>query len=116
MGLFKKKRTNSVGENIDRLTPEGELPFGWMTYNKEIIKQMDDQWLVFRTAIDDAKDPVKKYAAMKSYIIFLADGRKHYTKINACAGKYFDEYYCDTPYSNNIFKQFRELEKKLKKE
>ena len=113
--MNKKKHTNSVGEDLDRLTPEGELPFGWMAYNKEIVKQMDDEWLVFRSAIDDADDPVKKYAAMKSFIIFLADGRKHYSKINVCAGKYFEEYYCDTPYSHKIIKQFKELESELKK-
>ena len=111
--LGKKKRTNVAGEDLNHLTPEGELPFGWMAYNKEIVKQMDDEWFSFRCAVDDAKDPVKKWAAMKSYLLYLEDGRKHYTQLNECAGKYFEEYYCDNPFTDKIRKQFPELEKEL---
>lgn len=117
MGLFIKSRMqkNSVGERLDRLTPEGELPFGWMAHNKELVKRMDDEWFVFRSAISDAKDPVGKYSALKSYLLFLEDGKKHYYEINECAGKYFEEYYCTAPYTATVKKQFKELEKQLKK-
>lgn len=113
-GKGKSKNTNSVGERLDRLTPEGELPFGWAAYNKELVKRMDDEWFVFRCAISDAKDPVGKYAAMKSFLLFLEDGKKHYSGINECAGKFFEEYFCTTDYAATIKKQFKELEKKLK--
>ena len=119
VGLFKslnkKKRTNSVGENLDRLTSEGELPFGWMAYNKEIIAQMEAELETFRDAVDRAVDPLDKYAAIKSYLLYLEDGKKHYYSINECSGKYFEEYICDTPYVDKIKKQFAELDKKLKK-
>lgn len=120
MGLFdlfgsKKQKTNSVGENLNRLTPEGELPFGWMAHNKEIVKQMDDEWFSFRCAIDDADDSIKKYAAMKSYLLYLEDSKKHYAQMNECVGKYFEDYYCNNPYTDKIRKQFTELEDKLKK-
>ena len=108
MGLFKsfkKKRTNSVGEDLDRLTKEGELPFGWMAYNKEIIKQMDKECAAFRSIISAAKNPKEKHAAIKSYLRFLEDGKKHYKKINVCAGKYFEQYCCDTPFVDKIKKE-----------
>lgn len=120
MGLFisfgkgKGKNKNSVGERLDRLTPEGELPFGWAAYNKEIVMQMDDKWLSFRLAMDNAKDPKEKYAATKSYLLFLEDGKKHYSEVNECAGKFFEEYICNDPHNETIMKRFKELEKKLK--
>ena len=118
MGLFdsfkKKKRTNFAGEDLDHLTPEGELPFGWMVHNQEIIKQMDDEWFSFRCAVSDAKDPVKKWAAMKSYLLYLEDGKKHYTAVNECVGKYFEQYYCDNPFTEKVLEQFPKLEEELK--
>lgn len=116
LGLFgKKKRTNSVGEKLDRLTPEGELPFGWMVYNQEIIEKMEAELETFRKAINEADDPLKKYAALKSYLLYLEDGKKRYTEINECAGKYFAEYICDSAESEGNLKWLKELEKELMK-
>lgn len=117
MGLFgllsKKKRTNSAGEDLDHLTAEGSLPFGWMTYNQDIIKQIDSEIETFRDSINNAKDPLKKYAALKSYLSYLEDGRKHYSIVNECAGKYFEEYICNAHMTESYLKQFKELEKEL---
>lgn len=121
MGLFisfgkgKDKSRNSVGERLDRLTPEGELPFGWASYNQELVQKMDSEWLSFRLAMDRANDPVEKYAAIKSYLLFLEDGKKHYSEVNVCAGKFFEDYIYNAPHNATIKKQFKELEKKLKK-
>lgn len=121
MGLFisfgkgKGKNKNSVGEDLDRLTPKGELPFGWMAYNKELVQKMDDEWFSFRLAIDRTKDPAEQYAAIKSYLLFLEDGKKHYYEVNVCAGKYFEEYIYDSPYNVTLKKRFKDLEKQLKK-
>lgn len=118
MGLFglfgKKKRTNSAGENLNHLTPEGKLPFGWMTYNQDIVNRIDSEIETFRDAINSAKDPTKKYTALKSYLLYLDDGKKHYSNINECAGKYFDEYICNSHMSESYLKQFKKLEKELK--
>ena len=114
LGLFgKKKRTNSVGEKLDRLTPEGELPFGWMVYNQDLIDQMETELETFRKAINEAHDPLEKYAALKSYLLYLEDGKKHYSAINECAGKYFAEYICDSAESEGNLKWFKKLEKEL---
>lgn len=118
MGLFglfgKKKRTNNAGENLDHLTPEGNLPFGWMTYNQEIVKQMEDEVETFRDSVNNTKDPLKKYAALKSYLLYLEDGKKHYSKISECAGKYFEEYICNSYMTESYLKQFKKLEKEMK--
>lgn len=110
----KKPKTNSVGEKLDRLTPEGELPFGWMAYNKDIITKMEDEQAVFLQAINDAASKSAYHAALKSYLLYLEDGKKHYSKINECAGKYFEEYICDCALSDSIRKWFEESERKLK--
>ncbi len=121
MGLFlsfgerKNKNKNSIGERLDRLTPEGELPFGWTAYNQAVVKKMDDDWLLFRLRIDNAKEPLEKRTAMKSFLLFLEDGKKHYYGINECAGKYFEYYICNTPYTATVKNRLKELEKQLKK-
>ena len=84
-----------------------------LSYNKEIVKQMDDEWFSFRCAIDESADPIKKYGAMKSFLIYLEDGKKHYTDMNECVGKYFEEYFYETPYTETIRKKFAKLEKEL---
>lgn len=126
MGLFdsfKKKqpepkaavRTNSCGEDLNRLTEDGELPFGWMRYNQEIISQMEADIAPFRKAIHDANTPLDKYAALKSYMQFLIDGKQHYEKIGECEGRYFYEYICDSYESKSNFEKLKRLEKELKK-
>lgn len=126
MGLFdsfKKKRpapkaavrTNSRGEDLNRLTEDGELPFGWLVYNQEIISQMASEFAPFRKAIQDAETPLEEYAALKSYMQFLIDGKQHYEKIGECEGRYFYEFYCDCCETKSNFEKLKRLEKALKK-
>ena len=109
----KSQKTNSVGEDLSHLTPEGELPFGWMAYNQEIIGQMEAELAIFRKAIHDADNLLTKHSALKSYFLYLDDGKKHYTEINECAGKYFEEYICNSEETKSNMRRFIEIERQL---
>lgn len=88
MGLFGRKKkkeelpkptnTNSLGEPLDRLTPEGELPFGWYYANKEFTDRIDNEYRSFSDALIEAKKQgVKEYrAALRSLIMYMEDVQK----------------------------------------
>lgn len=123
MGLFKKKTTidklqkvrgNCVGESMDKLDKNGNLPFGWVAHNKKYVDMIERDMKPFRKAISSAKTDVEKYGALKSFVLYLDDGKKHYKKVNACAGKYFEEYIYNSTEAEQRRKDLKNVEKKLK--
>lgn len=122
MGLFKKVTTkekiasrnvNFAGEKMDRLDADGNLPFGWVVHNKNYVDMIDREMQVFRKAIYEAETDVEKYGALKSFLLYLQDGKKHYAEMGECVGKYFEEYACKSVESIKRKKEFEKLEKKL---
>ena len=78
MGFFnKQKKTNSAGEDLDHLTPEGELPWGWYYANKDFAEKLENEYRHFSNAmIDSRKDGVlAEYAAIKSMVVFMEDAK-----------------------------------------
>ena len=123
MGLFKKKTTidklqkskvNCSGESLNKLDKNGNLPFGWVAHNKKYVNAIDKELNTFRKAIMNAKNDIEKYGALKSFVLYLEDGKKHYKRINVCVGKYFEEYIYNSEEAIQRRKAFKELEKKLK--
>lgn len=118
MGLFNRKKTkkatrSSFGEPLNRLTPEGKLPFGWMRYNKNVIDQIESELSVFRSGIHVAKDLRQRYSALQSYMQYLSDGKKHYYKIGECEGKYFEEYIIDSEETRGNRKELERVKEEL---
>lgn len=123
MGLFKKLTTkekiasrnvNFAGERMDRLDADGNLPFGWVVHNQKYVDMIDRDMQPFRQAILDAKTDVEKWGALKSFLLYLQDGKKHYTEMGECVGKYFEEYICRSAEAEQRRKAYKEIERKLK--
>ena len=119
MSLFSAKRkpdpkTNALGESLDCLTEEGDLPFGWVAHNQSIVNQIESELSTFRNDIHNAKTPIEKYAALKSYLLYIEDGEKHYGKIGICAGKYFEEFVVGAYQTNKNIEMFATLQTQLK--
>jgi hypothetical protein len=124
MGLFSRKKTtkeviaskrvNYAGESMDRLDASGNLPFGWVTHNQNFVNMIEADLQPFRAAIIEAKTDIEKYAALKSFVLFLDDGKKHYYEVNECVGKYFEEYIIDSCEAEQRKKEFAKIESKLK--
>lgn len=121
--LFKKKttkekiaarKTNCFGERVDRLDKDGNLPFGWVVYNQKYVDMIENDMQPFRQAILDAKTDIEKWGALKSFLLYLQDGKKHYPQYGECVGKYFEEYICGSCEAEQRKKAFKELDKKLK--
>lgn len=83
--LFKKREANSCNQSYaniireysssERLTPEGELPFGWYVRNKEFTYRIDNEFSYFLDLWLDArkKSPRELYSALKSFVMYLDD-------------------------------------------
>lgn len=77
----KDNNHNSLGERLDVLTPDGELPFGWVSYHKDFVKAQEDR-------INKAYEPIytaRKTADKLSYF------KKYFEEVNSvgeyCKGK-----------------------------
>lgn len=83
-GLFGKKpkssavNTTSAVVRLDRLTPEGKLPYGWYTHNRAFTERIEHEHHVFVEAYVEGKkkSPKEYYAALKSLTQHTADVRK----------------------------------------
>lgn len=112
LDLFKKKNTNSFGENLDRLTPEGELPWGWTYANKEFVDKIQTEVNYFRNAwIQSKKDGVlKEYASLKSFVLYLNDVKKLCASKGECFTKWFDDIIANQEYINKLTSKLRYIE------
>lgn len=118
-GLLKKKQETVYtlpNEPLDRLTPDGELPFGWYTANKAFITQLRneynyflDSWLVSRKASD-----LEEYAALKSFVIYMNDVKKLCEDMGECYN-YWRDVLFDDKYLERQTDRLTQLENKLKK-
>lgn len=109
-----KKKTNFAGERMDRLDASGNLPFGWVVHNQKYVNMIERDIEPFRQAVYNAKTDREKYAALKSYLLFLQDGKKHYYKYGECVGKYFDVYICDSVEATEYQKNYKRIESKVR--
>lgn len=68
--LFSKKQAP-----LDRLTPEGDFPWGWHAANRVFTQNLENQYEVFTTAVYNAKKHGARaeYAALKSLVKFRED-------------------------------------------
>ena len=108
------RRVNFAGESVDHLDQDGNLPFGWVTHNQNYVDMIEHDMQPFRQAIVDAKTDVEKYAALKSFVLYLKDGKKHYYEISPCVGKYFEEYIIKSTEAKQRKQALKEIEQKLK--
>lgn len=109
-------RVNFAGESMDKLDASGNLPFGWVVHNKKYVDMIEQDLQPFRQAMWDANTDIEKYGALKSFLLYLQDGKAHYTKMGECVGKYFEEYICESEEAKGIKRKFVEIERKLKKQ
>ena len=110
------KKTNYAGERMDRLDASGNLPFGWVVHNQKYVDMIEKDIQPFRDMICNANTDIEMYAALKSFLLFLQDGKEHYSKYGECVLKYFEEHICNSTEAEQRLKKFKELERKLTKD
>lgn len=110
-----KAGTNSFGERIDRLTPDGELPWGWVTRNKEFCDKINGEYSYFLNAWLQArsKTPKEQYSALKSFVVYLEDVEKLCKAKGECFDFWFHKILTGTGYVEKRKKELTELSAKL---
>ena len=117
-GLFSKKKptkksvskkadsrpiTNSFGQRLDRLTPDNDLPYGWVSANIGFINKIEDEYKKFLADWLNSKhkSPNEKYTALKSLLVYMDDVKK----LCASLGECFDYWRDKTLLSDNEIKE-----------
>ena len=131
MGLFdllKKKETPPKApiEDLEHLTKEGELPFGWVYHNKNFVNKINNEYFFFLNNWLNSRndEPKKQCEALKSFVLYLEDVEKLCKSKGECFEFWFYEILTSKEYLQKRKKElahftanFDEIEKNfLKKE
>lgn len=118
MGLFNfsKKASSNVpplkskmpNRSFDKLV-DGDIPPEWYFHNRDFTEELNSKnryflnlWINSRN-----KSPKEQYSGLKSFVLFLNDGKKICRSKGKCHLKYFNDYIADDAY---IQKRTKELE------
>lgn len=79
-------------KDMNKLTSEGELPFGWVLAYEDFIKNADNEVMYFYEEYHKNQygEPLKKYAALKSLVIYFEDAKRIYAKRGECFLYWFE--------------------------
>lgn len=71
----KSSKVNSFGERMDRLTRQGDLPYGWSYANRAFTERIQKESDFFFKAYFSSKRKgvLQEYAALKSLIKYIED-------------------------------------------
>lgn len=109
------KDKNFAGERLDRLTADGELPFGWVVHNKKFIDEQEQKIYRQMSRIGDAKGNVEKLAAFRDYFDTVDEVGKFCKKKGPCQYKWFTYYIIESQWYNDTVKDYRQLQIKQAK-
>lgn len=101
--------------NLEHLTKSGELPFGWVTRNKEFTEKIRNEYSFFlNTWLASRKsDPKEQYEALKSFIIYLEDLEKLCKEKGECFEFWYYEILTSKDYLQKRKKELESLTKIL---
>lgn len=74
----KDKHHNTLGQSLDHLDEDGELPFGWAYHNKKFTDKIENEYRYFLNSwlSSRGKDIRQERAALKSFILYMKDVQK----------------------------------------
>lgn len=119
---------NSFGEPLDRLTAEGELPWGWVTHNKTFVDKIQNEYSHFLNTwlVSRSQEPLRYFESLKSFVLYLEDIEHLCQSKGECfvfwfneilsSKSYLDERRKDLNYLQSNFKQIEEDYKRKKLE
>lgn len=104
-----KAPTNSMGESLDVLTPDGKLPFGWVHYNSNFI---NEQLGIINTQWDAVLEAKKTENYLKEYSKYfkVVNTVGEFCKLKGeCHYKWFCENVIGAVWYNQNVAEYREL-------
>ncbi len=120
-GLFKTKKqvpipTNSCGEPLDRLMPDGELPWGWYSANGEFVQKIrtEANYFIEQWIRAEPGDVRANYAAIKSLLLYLNDAKQLCESKGECFAKWFSDIIASQEQIDKWTAEMKNLEAKMK--
>jgi hypothetical protein len=77
--LFRKSKNEQIvpGQQLDKLTADGQIPYGWFYANREFTKEVQSHYDYFLNEYINAKKEEKGIravrSALKSFIVYMED-------------------------------------------
>ena len=115
MGLFNFKKAFKAlltpDDDLNHLTKEGELPWGWHTHTKEFTDKIKNEYSVFlKLHIESrSKAPQLQYQALKSLVLYLEDVEKLCKSKGECFEFWFYNILTSGDYLPNLKEELRYL-------
>lgn len=88
----QKVSTNSLGERLDKLDENGELPFGWTYYHPE-LERYDNEIAQLALAAREKKSVDDDILAYRKLIDRYYEYKEYCYRNGECYKKYFSDYY-----------------------
>lgn len=98
----------------EKLTADGDLPFGWTYRNSEFVERIGSEYKYFLNMWLDSRDksPYERYAALKSFVLYLEDAAKICKAAGECHDLWYREFLTTPGYLEKRKKELQELESK----
>lgn len=108
--LFKEKRR--ISEDMNHLTKDGDLPWGWVAKYEAFTKNAQDEYMRFYTDYCNNRygDPKRKYASLKSLLLYIDDAKKKYARMGECFLFWFVETWAKNDEVNKLESELKYIE------
>lgn len=119
MGLFDIFRGNQQnssisnnGTDMEHLTPEGTLPYGWIYRNKEFTDKINAEYTHFLNNWTNTLllSPLEQYGTLKSFVIYMNEARNLCHSKGECFANWFDTVVAPPEYIRERTEELEALE------
>ncbi len=107
----KDNNHNSLGEDLQHLTADGELPWGWVSYNKQFVSQQEEKIDSKWKAVYTAASTKEKLDAFKKYFDTVTKVGEFCKNSGECHYKWFCEHILDSCWYNDHIQDYRKLKR-----
>lgn len=109
------KHHNALGQSLEHLDENGELPFGWIYHNKEFVNKIENEFRYFlNTWINTrGKGALEESTALKSLVVYIKDAEKLCKSKGECFSKWFSDCVADQKYIAARESDLRRIQKSL---
>ena len=93
-------------DDLEHLTKDGELPWGWHTHTKDFTDKIKNEYSYFLNMYIESrtKSPQEKYSALKSFVLYLEDAEK----LCKSKGECFEFWFYEILTSRNYIPKLKE--------
>jgi hypothetical protein len=95
--------------DLEHLTEDGELPWGWYTHTREFTSKIENEYSYFREVYSKAKSPREEYPALKSLVLYLEDVEKLCKSKGECYEFWYYEMLITRDYLQNLKEELKNL-------